>query len=155
MEELFMRHIYVDPSRLDSGWHQQRLQGDFRRQWERLLHLSRFLDERERVLLEAVYEQEGRVSRLARLTRSSPANLRRRIQDITHRLTRHELHALLKYPDAFSGFEQACLRDHLVRKRPLERVARDLGATVYEVRKTLTRVRAKTERLNETPPPRK
>ncbi len=142
-----MRQMRMDPSWLQGCRQRREYRQDARRQWERLVHLARFLDEEERVLFESVIEQGQPIGRLARLTRRSPAGLRRRIQDITRRLAGREFDALLRHPGAFSGFEQACLRDHLVRKRPLARVARDLGSTVYQVRKTLAGVRAKAERL--------
>ena len=147
-----MGQIRMDPSWFDGRWRPSQEPNGLRRQWERLEHLSQFLDEHERVLFEAVAEQGGRVGRLARLTRRSATSVRRQIRDIVHRLSRRELDVLLKHPRAFTGLEQACLREHLVRKRPLAQVARELGTTVYEVRKTLAAVRAKTERLCRSDP---
>ncbi len=145
-----MRQMRMDPAWLEGCRQRPQTRQDTRRQWERLVHLARFLDEEERILFESVIDQGGRIGRLARLTRRSPTSVRRRIHDITRRLSGTEFNAMLKHPQAFSGLEQACLRDHLVRKRPLARVARDLGTTVYEVRKTLAGVRAKAQRLGKT-----
>ena len=142
-----MHATRMDPRRLDGGWERGPRRDDVRRHWERLLHLSRYLDERERVLFESVVEDGGRVGRLARLTGRSPSSLRRHIHDIARRLMGRELHVLLAHPQAFSGLEQACLRDHLVRKHTLTHVADALAISVYEVRKTLAAVRAKAERL--------
>jgi hypothetical protein len=142
-----MGQIRMDSSWFDARWGKSQQPNDIRRQWERLGHLSQFLDEQERVLFEAVAEQGGGVGRLARLTRRSPSSVSRQIRDIVRRLSGRELRMLLAHPDEFSGLEQACVREHLVRKRPLAQVARELGTTVYEVRKTLSGIRAKTERL--------
>ena len=81
------------------------------------------------------------------LTRRSPASLRRQIRDIARRLTGCELRAMLEHPHAFNSFEKACLREHLIRKHPLARVAENLGTTVYAVRKTLSAACAKAARL--------
>jgi hypothetical protein len=131
----------------DGRWNRDDRRQDIRRGWEHLLNLAGFLDDHERYFLEAAAEQCGRMSRLSRLTRRSPASLRRQLRDIASRLTGCEMRAMLKHPEAFSGFEKACLREHLIRKHPVARVAEDLGATVYAVRKTLAAASAKAERL--------
>lgn len=142
-----MRHIQTDLDRLDGRWDKTEMRKDMRRQWERLLHRARFLDARERAFVELVVEQQGRISQLARLTRRSPAAIRRHLGDIARRLTRPELCALVEHPDTFTPFEKACIREHLVRKHPLTSAANDLNTTVYALRKTLVAARAKAQRL--------
>jgi len=144
-----MRQIRKDTGWFDGRWERTDERQDIRRQWEQLLNLSKFLSEKERAFLEAVAEQGGRISRLARLTRRSPTSLRRRMHDIARRLLGWELRTMIDHPHAFSSFEMACLREHRIRKRPLARIAEDLGATVYEVRKCLAAARTKSEGLRK------
>ena len=142
-----MRQVQTDPSCLDGRWGGTDNRNDIRRQWERLLNRAKFLDPAERIFLELVVEQNGRISRLARLTRRSPASLRRQIHDIACRLNSPELRAILAHPDAFTPFEKACLREHLIRKHPLHSVANDLDTTVYTLRKTLAAARTRARCL--------
>lgn len=142
-----MRHVQTDPSCLDVRWNQTNHRNDIRRQWERLLNRARFLEPQERLFLELVVEQDSRISRLAQMTRRSPASLRRQIHDITRRLDGPELRAILAYPDAFTPFEKVCLREHLIRKHSLFCVANNLNTTVYTLRKTLSAARTKAQRL--------
>ncbi|NLW84058.1 MAG: hypothetical protein GXY41_06615 [Phycisphaerae bacterium] len=142
-----MRNIQTDIDRLDGRWDKRELHRDLRRQWERLLHRARFLEPRERAFLELVVEQQGRISQLSRLTRRSPAAIRRHLGDISRRLTRPELCAVVEHPDTFTPFEKACIREHLVRKHSLTSAANDLNTTVYTLRKTLIAARAKAQRL--------
>lgn len=144
-----MRQIRKETGWFEGQWEQPDVRQDIRRQWEQLLNLSKFLSEKERAFLEAVAEQGGRISRLARLTRRSPAALRRQMHDIARRLLGWELRIMLDHPHAFSSFEIACLREHHIRKRSLARIAEDFGATVYEVRKSLAAARTKSERLRK------
>ncbi len=138
-----MSHIKKDTSWLDGRWEQTDRRRDLRRQWDQLVNLSKYLDDKERVFVEAVAEQGGRITRLARLTRRSPTSLRRQLHDITRRLLSRELRVLIDHPHVFSGFEKACLREHHIRKHSLPHIAQELGATVYQVRKGLTSARAK------------
>ena len=145
-----MRQIRTAPDWFDRRQGQADSRQDIRRQWERLLHVARYLDQQERAFLEAAVEHSGRISRLSRLTRRAPTSLRRQIRDVIRRLTGRELQTMLAHPGAFTELEKACLREHLVRKHPLSQVADDLDTTVYQVRKTLAAVRAKTDRLSRT-----
>jgi len=143
-----MRQIRVDTGWFDGRWEGVDQRQDIRRQWERLLHRAGFLDEQERAFLETTAEQGGRITRLARLTGRSSASVRRQVRDIARRLLGRELDAMLQRPEDFSALEKSCLRDHLIRKRPLACVAEGLGISVYHVRKTLAAARGKVQRLN-------
>jgi hypothetical protein len=143
----------METSWFDGRWNRYDGRQSLRREWELLLNRAGFLDDEERIFLEAAAEQGGQISRLARLTRRRPDSLRSQIRDIARRLTGCEARAILNHPDAFSSFEKACLREHRIRKHPIILVARDLGASVYAVRKTITAACAKAERLCSPPKP--
>jgi len=143
-----MRRIRFDTGLLDGRQWPTDGRDDLRRQWERWSHLARFLNKDEQAFLEVVIEQGGRTSRLAQATGQNPTRLRRRMRDIVRRLSGSELQAMLKQPDLFSQLETACVREHLVRKRPLVQIAAELNISVYELRKTLQAVRAKARRLH-------
>ena len=147
-----MRQLSKDTAWLDGRWANTFDRNDLRRRWERLLNRTAFLNPHDRTLLEMTLEQGARISRLSPLTRQDAGTIRRRLRDITRRLTACELQAVLEYPDAFSAFEKICLCEHLIRKRPLAHIARDLNTTVYTLRKTLTVARAKAHRLCDAAP---
>lgn len=142
-----MRHIRTDPARLDARWQKTDTPDNLRRHWERLLNRARFLDPTERTFLELAAEQNGRINRLACLTQRSAAALNRRLRDILRRLDGPELRAVIEHPDAFTPFEKFCIRQHLVRKHPIARLAADRQTTVYAARKALAAARAKARRL--------
>jgi DNA-binding CsgD family transcriptional regulator len=131
----------------NQNWQNDRRQ-DVRRQWERLGHLAGFLEESERELMMTAIDQGAPFARLARLTQRSPSSVRRQMRDIMRRLSGRELGAAVAHPAAFTRFEKACLREHLVRKHTLAEVAAALDTSVYTVRKTIAAVRAKAKRLH-------
>lgn len=148
-----MRPIRMETNWFDGRWDRYDGRQSLRREWEQLLNRAGFLDDKERVFLEAAAEQGGQIIRLARLTRRRPDSLRHQIRDIARRLTGCEAQAILNHPEAFSGFEKACLREHRIRKHTVIRVAKDLGASVYAVRKAITDACAKAEQLCGHPKP--
>lgn len=140
------------PTRVDMEWFDGRWEGadrrqEMRRQWERMLNLALYLDKQEQIFLETATEQCFRVSRLSRLTGRTPGSLRWQIKEIARRLFGRELRAMVEQPEAFSRLEKACLLEHLIRKRPLRRVASELGVSVYEVRKNIVAGRCKVQKL--------
>lgn len=140
-----MRQVRMEMQWFAQDWDGADRRQEVRRHWERLLNRAEFLDDRDRMFLEMAAAQRGQVSRLALLTGRPETSLRRQMRTIARRLLGSELRAMIERPESFTNFEKACLRENIVRGRPLVEVAEGFGVSMYRVRKTVASGRAKAK----------
>lgn len=99
-----------------------------------LLERARFLDAADRQLLAAVFDRGLSATEIARLQGLSPRVVQSRVRRLHQRLvSRRYIEAMRALPHLDPLKRELVLR-HILRRRPVKQIARELGHTVHHVR---------------------
>jgi len=102
---------------------------------------AEMLTGKDKVLMQ-MYLNGSSFSEMARLRGVGEATITRRVRKLTRRLLCGEYMMCLRSRRFLSGLEQTIAKDYFLEGRSQEAIAQKVGITVYQVRKTLRRLRA-------------
>jgi AraC-like DNA-binding protein len=105
-----------------------------RHQIQHLLDLARHLPARDRAMIEHVYARGLTVAELARLTRTSPRRIRRRLAAVLQRMRHPLFRFLIEKPDLVPLESRETVVRWTLHHWPMRHIARHRGISVYAVR---------------------
>lgn len=116
-----------------------------RDQIERFLQWAEHLDEHDRALVRAIYDRGMPAAEVARATRSEPRVVRRRLRQVTERMTCEAFAAVLRLRAGWPAARRAVAEAVWLRGRTQREAARETGLSLHHVRQEIERIRAALE----------
>ena len=136
-----MRKVDIELDRVTDGAGPSAGKGGYSDRVEMLRARAEMLTGKDKVLMQMYLADGNSFSEMARLVGVNEATIARRVRKLTRRLLRGEYMMCLRSRRCLSELEQTIAKDYFLEGRSQEAIAQKRGITVYQVRRTLRRLR--------------
>lgn len=136
-----MRKVDIELDRVTDEAGPSAGKGSYSDRVEMLRVRAEMLTGKDKVLMQMYLADGSSFGEMARLVGVNEATIARRVRKLTRRLLRGEYMMYLRSRRCLSGLERTIAKDHFLEGRSQEAIAQKMGITVYQVRKTLRRLR--------------
>lgn len=136
-----MRKVDIELERVTDGSGPSAGKGGYSDRVDMLRARAEMLTGKDKVLMQMYLVDGNSFSKMARLVGVNEATIARRVRKLTRRLLRGEYMMCLRSRRCLSWLERTIAKDYFLEGRSQEAIAQKMGITVYQVRKTLRKLR--------------